>query len=105
MAYGYNPGGAIGGASQLAPAVNAQRNNITNALMNISNPPPGAPLPQFPQVSPMMGAQPTPAPTPGVMPQGAPLPQGMPTVAPNPMGAATGAPQAPMAPQATPPQQ
>jgi len=70
----------------LDPAQNGQRDQITQALMNIANPPGGMPQQGMPQ------GMPPPMPTGGAAPQAGPMPpqQGMP-----PQGMPPGAPQAP----------
>ena len=76
-----------------------QRDAITQALMNIQNPPPQTPPPQMPQgMPPPMGGMPQ-MPPPGAPPQGVPPPQAPPMAMPlspgvqPPMGA--GAPPMP----------
>jgi hypothetical protein len=68
-----------------APEVNAQRNNITSALMNIGNPPPSMGPPQFPQGPapiPQQGLPMQPPFSPPGMPQGG---QPLPNVAAAPL--------------------
>jgi len=69
----------------LDPSQNGQRDAITQALMNIANPPGGMPQQGMPQ------GVPPPMPTGGAAPQAGPMPpqQGMP-----PQGMPPGAPQA-----------
>jgi len=70
----------------LDPSQNGQRDAITQALMNIANPPGGMPQQGMPQ------GMPPPMPTGGAAPQAGPMPpqQGMP-----PQGMPPGAQQAP----------
>ena len=76
-----------------------QRDAITQALMNIQNPPPQTPPPQMPQGMPPPMGGPPPMPPPGAPPQGVPPPQTPPVAMPlspgmqPPMGA--GAPPMP----------
>jgi hypothetical protein len=71
---------------QLAPAADAQRNQISSALMNIARPPPQVPPPQMPPPRQQMqmpqmpppGAPPQGMPPPGVAPQNLPLSPGVP---------------------------
>ena len=74
----------------LDPSQNGQRDAITQALMNIANPPGGMPQQGMPQQG-----MPPPMPTGGAAPQAGPMPpqQGMP-----PQGVPPGAPQAPPPP-------
>jgi hypothetical protein len=96
----------------LDPAQNGQRDQITQALMNIANPPGGMPQQGMPPPMPAGGAAPQAAPMPpqqGMPPPG--MPPGAPQAAPPPMmaGALGGLMQQPqgmppqMPPQGMPP--
>jgi len=70
----------------LDPAQNGQRDQITQALMNIANPPGGMPQQGMPPPMPAGGAAPQAGPMPpqqGMPPQG--MPPGAPQAAPPPM--------------------
>jgi hypothetical protein len=89
---------------------NAQRDAITQALMNVQSPPPRPQMPQVQQMTPGapgIGTQmPQPGPTPmvggGAVPSSMPNPQGAP---PAPASAPGLAPQLPQQPMVQPPQQ
>jgi hypothetical protein len=71
----------------ITPAANGQRNNITQALMNIARPQPQLAPPQFqPPANPMLAQSPTPGmPVPQAPPLSMPLSPGMPPQMPGQM--------------------
>ena len=98
----------------LDPNANAQRNNITSALMNIQNPQPqtqyppaptlaqGAGMPQMPNMPPPGAPPQGMPPNAGMPPPSLPMPSGMPPGGPSGM---PGQPPGPMQPAGMPGQQ
>ena len=71
-----SPSGGATGGPYLPPGIDAQRNSITAALMNIARPPPSPQMPlaqQIGRLGPAMPQSPM-LPTPGAPPQGLPSP-------------------------------
>ena len=87
---------------QLSPGANTSRNNITSALMNIANPPPGRPR-LASLVNPnAINTSPASLQGPQGMPQGPQGPQGMPQGPQGPQGMPQGPQGMPQGPQGMP---
>ena len=88
-------------AQYLNPAQNGQRDQITQALMQIANPPPQMPQQQPGMAQPPMGAPPPPMPPQqGMPPQGAPVGAAQPPMMAGALGGVM--PQQPQQPQQQP---